>query len=204
MFTGIDIDGRNIAFREPSSCRSRSIHSRLGRASCRYGISDKFSVHYRKGWFGLLLVRVHPYRVGRFISLAPTEKTWELHRIESGSAIRAIWTLPVGRREIRDGILFWRRIWVRVSNEFSPSHLHFIFTSSRFVGVTLRTRGGIESIKSRWACVLVIWMDGWQKGWSIMKFNLPLCNSLLFFSPNLCRRVPNRRRWIFFNNWTII
>lgn len=39
-FPGINIDGRNIAFCEPPSCRTRSFYFGFGRASCRYGISD--------------------------------------------------------------------------------------------------------------------------------------------------------------------
>lgn len=99
VFPGIHIDRRNIAFCEPPSGRPRSVHFRFWRASCRYGISDKFSVHYRKGWFPLslsrsFLLRVHPRR-----QCPPTEKA-DWIETENKSCRRQ------AHSESRDALLF--------------------------------------------------------------------------------------------------
>lgn len=56
FFPGIHFNGCRIALCERSSGRTWSFHPWQRWASCRYGFSDKFSVHYWKGECSLVII----------------------------------------------------------------------------------------------------------------------------------------------------
>lgn len=182
VFPGIHIDRRNIAFCEPPSGRPRSVHFRFWRASCRYGISDKFSVHYRKGWFSPFIISVVP-------SSSPSWSSMSAHR---ESRLKRDWKqklspslLWVPRRSLHGSLqmkflfltAWWRICCAVLSNKFPASHLQFIFMSSRRFH-SLRIMLPIKWTEiDGW--VEGRWMDESDEGWSIMKFNLLCCCAIL-------------------------